>query len=105
MRIGYALTPWISVLMVCVDMVDLSKSNLNFVKFKSFVKHVMDCRKIVGLGLTLVYDNEVVFTGGFGEANIERHVPVDKNSKFAIGSLTKAFTSAIIAKVLSEQKR
>lgn len=89
----------------CVHNVDPSKTNLNLEELKSFVNHVMQCRKIVGLGLTLVYKNEVVFAGGFGEADMDKHTPVDRNSKFAIGSLTKAFTSVVVAKVLSEQRR
>ncbi|VDI63706.1 Hypothetical predicted protein [Mytilus galloprovincialis] len=94
-----------SFLVLCLEIGDFSITPENIEELKNFVNNLMSCKKIVGLGLTLVYDNKVILADGFGMASIEKRIPVDKHSKFAIGSLTKAFTSTVIAKVLSENPR
>ena len=37
-----------------------------------------------------------VYTGGFGYRDAEKKLPVTENTLFAIGSCTKAFTSAML---------
>ena len=66
----------------------------------SFVKAVMTCRHIPGLTLSVVKGNET-WTKGYGYANIDTGKMVDSRTLFNIGSVTKAFTAALVSMALN----
>ena len=70
-----------------------------------FIKETVSCRKIPGLSISLVRDGHVIMSRGYGYADIERELKASEHTKFCMGSLTKAFTTTIIADVLSKQDR
>lgn len=49
-----------------------------------------------GFAVAVVEKNKIVYAKGFGYRDVEKKIPVDANTSFAIGSCTKAFTSSII---------
>ncbi|MCW3086742.1 MAG: serine hydrolase [Sediminibacterium sp.] len=49
-----------------------------------------------GFAVAVVEKDKVVYAKGFGYKDYEKQVPVTPNTLFAIGSCTKAFTSAMI---------
>ena len=51
---------------------------------------------------TMFPGNEV-WTGGFGMEDISSGKPADADSKFNIGSVTKAFTATLLGVLLSEK--
>ncbi len=57
-----------------------------------------------GLALGIVHNGEVVFLKGFGTRNVRTGEPVDPDTIFAIGSITKSFT-AVLAGVLVDDGR
>jgi CubicO group peptidase (beta-lactamase class C family) len=57
---------------------------------------------IPGMAFALVKDGEVVLMQGFGLADLESGREVDPDTLFAIGSTTKAFTSAIAASLVDQ---
>ena len=59
---------------------------------------------VLGMAIAVVKDDEVVLTHGFGIADIEEEVPVTPETIFAIGSATKAFTSALAGMLVDEGK-
>ncbi|XP_046368721.2 penicillin-binding protein 4-like [Haliotis rufescens] len=70
-------------------------------KVGMFVEEVMRCRQVPGLTLAVVKGAET-WTRGFGQADIEQGVNVTKDTLFGIGSVTKAFTSTLLAMMLDE---
>ena len=70
-----------------------------------FIKTTIECRKIPALSISLVRDDRVIMSRGYGHMDIENEVKATEHSKFCIGSLTKAFTTTVIADVLSKQNR
>ncbi|XP_046576125.1 penicillin-binding protein 4-like [Haliotis rubra] len=70
-------------------------------KVDTFVEEVMRCRQIPGLTLAVVKGDET-WTRGFGQADIEQGVNVTKDTLFGIGSVTKAFTSTLLAMMIDE---
>ncbi len=60
--------------------------------------------KVPGLGLAVVVDGKVVTARGYGLRDMERSLPVDEHTLFAIGSATKAFTSCLLATLVDEGK-
>ncbi len=60
--------------------------------------------KASGFAVAIVEGNKVVYAKGFGYRDCENKLPVDTNTLFAIGSTTKAFTSAILGKLRASKK-
>jgi len=53
------------------------------------VKH-----KIPGMAFAVVRDDRIVLARGFGLRDVEKGLPVEPDTPFAVGSTTKAFTTA-----------
>ena len=67
---------------------------------KEFERYAKDARKkwdVPGMAIGIVKGDKVVFTKGFGQRGIQDKRPVDEGTMFQIGSLTKGFTSALVA--------
>ncbi len=58
--------------------------------------------QVPGVAIGVVVDGHVVFAKGFGYRDIERQLPVNKETLFAIGSCTKAFTTFVIGNLVDE---
>lgn len=71
----------------------------------NFIKHTVACRKVPGLAVSAVKNDKVVFSRGYGHSDIERGIKATEHTEFCVGSLTKAFTSTIIADVLSKHTK
>jgi CubicO group peptidase (beta-lactamase class C family) len=64
----------------------------------------MKAFEVPGLSLTIVKDGKVVVAKGYGVRNLGEAAPVDENTLFAIGSNSKAFTTACLAILVDEGK-
>ncbi|MDR1985257.1 MAG: serine hydrolase [Prevotellaceae bacterium] len=73
-------------------------------KIDSLVPTVMNDWKIPGMAVAILKDNEVVHKKGFGTKSPEEFLPVDENTVFQIGSVSKSFTAALIAMLVDEGK-
>ncbi|MCA6075328.1 serine hydrolase [Fulvivirga sedimenti] len=58
--------------------------------------------KAPGFAVAVVEGNEVIYSNGFGQRDIEKGLPVTANTLFAIGSCSKSFTSALLGILRSE---
>ncbi|MBS4169258.1 serine hydrolase [Parachlamydia sp. AcF125] len=67
---------------------------------KAFEEYAEEQRilwKIPGMAIAIVKDERVIFEKGFGQRGIKNTEPVDQDTLFQIGSLSKAFTSTLLA--------
>jgi CubicO group peptidase (beta-lactamase class C family) len=69
-----------------------------------YVSRAMKTFQVPGLALAIVKDGKVVQVKGYGVRKLGETVPVDENTLFGIGSNTKAFTAAALAKLVDEGK-
>jgi CubicO group peptidase (beta-lactamase class C family) len=53
--------------------------------------------QIPGASVAVVQDGKVIYTKGFGYRDVEKKLPVTPDTLFAIGSISKSFTSLIFA--------
>lgn len=60
----------------------------------AYVAAQLERRGLVGLSLAIVRHGEVVLARGYGKASLTTGTPVDLDTAFAIGSVTKQFTCA-----------
>ena len=65
---------------------------------------VLETTKAAGFAVAIVEGDRVIYAKGFGYADYENKIPADANTLFAIGSSTKAFTSALLGKLREDGK-
>ena len=57
---------------------------------------VLESTKAAGFAVAIVEGDKIIYAKGFGYSDFENKIPADANTLFAIGSTTKAFTSALL---------
>lgn len=57
-----------------------------------------------GLAIAIFNKGELLYKGGMGYRDLEKKLPVDENTLFETGSLTKAFTGIIASRLVQEGK-
>src|SRR5687768_9835654 len=70
-------------------------------------KAVDDRRKalgIPGLSLAIVKDDQIIYLKGLGYKDLDKKLPVTADTRFAIGSVSKAFTAMLAAMSADEGK-
>src|SRR4030095_8103453 len=65
---------------------------------------IMKQEKITGLMLGITTKDSVIFSGGFGYADLDTRRKVDEGTLFRMGSITKMFMSLAIMKLVNEGK-
>ena len=73
-------------------------------RIDSVVKAEMTRQKIPGVGVAVIKGGEVMLAKGYGEANVEHHVPVTPETVFESGSVGKQFTSAAVMLLVQDGK-
>src|ERR1017187_4188698 len=66
-------------------------------QFDRYVQQAMTQWGVPGVAVALVRDGKVVATQGFGVRTLGKADRVDENTVFAIASVTKSFTAAVLA--------
>lgn len=70
------------------------------VQARSLVEKMKASSKVPGVSVTVMVSGEIVWSEGFGYADLEQMVPVDPAlTKFRVGSISKPITSAALAKL------
>jgi len=63
---------------------------------RQFIADSMTARQIPGVSITVMKEGKVVWSEGFGFADLEQQVPVTNKTKFRIGSISKSLTAAAL---------
>lgn len=80
-----------------------TKNNID-PKIDAYVKKEMKATGIPGMAVAVIRDGKILHSQSYGTANIEHDIPVSAGTSFQIASVTKLFTSTLIAKWLQEKK-
>src|SRR5438093_4631506 len=70
----------------------------------AYVARAVTAWRVPGLAMAVVKDGRIVFAKGYGVRELGKPAPVDTQTLFAIGSTTKAMTSASIGMLVDEGK-
>ncbi|MFD2525028.1 serine hydrolase domain-containing protein [Flavihumibacter stibioxidans] len=70
----------------------------------SFIVHKMETFQIPGASVAILKHGQIIYTNGYGFANLELRVPAKPETSYLIGSVTKTFTAAA-AMILWEEGR
>ena len=63
------------------------------------LNNILEATEAAGFAVAVVEKNRIIYSKGFGYRDIENKISADANTLFAIGSSTKAFTSAILGQL------
>jgi CubicO group peptidase (beta-lactamase class C family) len=72
--------------------------------FDAYLRQAFDDWNAVGLAVAVVKDGELLFAKGYGETELGSGHMVDEETRFSIGSTTKAMTAAAIGMLVDEGK-
>lgn len=73
-------------------------------QFKDFALSAMKSLKVPGASIAIVQDGQIVYAEGLGVRSLDRPEPVTVQTRFMIGSVTKALTTFLMARLV-DQKR
>lgn len=68
--------------------------------FEARAQQAMEASAVPGMAIAVVWDDQVVYSKGFGVKELGDPDPVDPDTLFQIGSTSKAFTAATVAQMV-----
>ena len=83
---------------------EVSERDAIYDNIDSYARKVLRQWSIPGFALEVVKDGGVVLAKGYGVRDRIDKVPVDANTVFQIGSVSKSFTAALMAMMVDEGK-
>jgi CubicO group peptidase (beta-lactamase class C family) len=72
--------------------------------FDQWVDSAMAAWKVVGMGVGIMVDGQIVYAHGHGYRDLQRKLPVTTQTLFAIGSSSKAFTVFALGTLVDQGK-
>lgn len=93
-----------TLLVLLSGFVPAAAQSINTGEIDTFITQQMQRYKVPGLGLALVKDGKIVYAKGYGVRDNKTKTPVNADTLFAIGSVSKSFTSLGIMQLVSAGK-
>jgi len=93
-----------TILSICFILPILGQTDKRLKNIDSELNKVLEATHAPGFAVAVVEGDKVIYARGFGYRDYENKISVDANTLFAIGSSTKAFTSAILGKLRADDK-
>ena len=97
----------INILLIFVfffSVITYAREDLNLNGYEAYVENAMKDWKVQGCAVAIVKNGKIAYTKGFGLRDVKNNLPVTPNTLFAIGSCSKAFTSASVCQLVDEGK-
>lgn len=91
------------ILFLLISGLSIGQDNKALVKLEKELSSLLDDTKAAGYAVAIVKGDKVIYSKGFGYSDVEQKRKVDENTLFAIGSSSKAFTTALLG-LLQEEK-
>jgi len=71
---------------------------------ETWIEETMNYYHIPGIALGIVYDQELIYSKGFGLSDLKSNKPVSDKTLFRIASISKLFMSTAIMQLRDEGK-
>lgn len=81
----------------------IAQNALNEKQLEKKLKQLQETTQTVGFSVAIVKGNTLIYAKGFGHKDLEKQEAVDAETLFAIGSASKAFTTALLG-IMEEEK-
>ncbi|HKJ07393.1 MAG TPA: serine hydrolase domain-containing protein [Flavobacteriaceae bacterium] len=93
----------ITLTLLIIATTNLNAQNYNFNKIDSLFSE-LNTTKEPGAAVAVFKNGEIVYSKGFGMANLKEKISINRKSKFRIGSTSKQFTAACILILIEQGK-
>jgi CubicO group peptidase (beta-lactamase class C family) len=70
----------------------------------ALVRAELTRQHVAGIAVAISYDGKVVLDRGYGVRDRERDRPVDAQTRFALGSITKTFTATLVMQLVAQHR-
>ena len=80
------------------------RASPDWAAFDRYVAKAAKDWKVPGMAIAVVHGDSLVFAKGYGVQTLGKPAPANEHTRFAIGSTTKAMTSAALAMLVDEGK-
>ncbi|KAH7237246.1 beta-lactamase/transpeptidase-like protein [Fusarium solani] len=77
-------------------------SSAVFASLSSTITEISRLSGIPGVAIGMIDNGKIIHQASYGLCDVEKQIPCDSDSTFVLGSLTKAFTSALLAQLVQE---
>ena len=71
-------------------------------RIDEYVQGLMMCRGMPGTTLAIAGGGQVLLAKGYGVADMDTGQPVTADTVFAVASVSKSFTTTLLAKILND---
>lgn len=68
------------------------------------VQQLIERGGVPGMQAAVAVNGQLVWSEAFGAADLEQHVPVTRSTRFRIGSVSKSFTAAALARLVDDRR-
>jgi CubicO group peptidase (beta-lactamase class C family) len=89
---------------VVVSSTEAQQSREPYPGYDAYVRSALATWKVPGVAIAIVRNDSIIYAKGYGVREIGKPTPVDERTIFAIGSSSKAFTSAAVAMLVDSGK-
>lgn len=69
-----------------------------------FINQLMKDFEVTGLSIGIVKNDSIIYSKGYGTRKINENLPVNQNTIFGIGSISKSFTALTLGILVDEGK-
>lgn len=81
-----------------------SADRTSIAKFERDVDDIRNTLHIPGLSVAIVKNQQVLWTRGFGYADVENHIPATPDTLYSVASVTKTFGSMLVMQLVEQGK-
>jgi len=72
--------------------------------YETWLNAQMEYRGIPGCSFAIIYDQDLIYSKGYGFSDLEKQIPASPETVYRIASITKTFTSTAILQLRDEGK-
>tara|TARA_B100000029_G_scaffold495766_1_gene561137 strand:- start:778 stop:2259 length:1482 start_codon:yes stop_codon:yes gene_type:complete len=72
--------------------------------FEAWLETLMDDQSLIGISVGVVHDQKIVYSKGFGYADLDNNILTDESINFKIASITKLFTSIALMQLVEKER-
>jgi CubicO group peptidase (beta-lactamase class C family)/D-alanyl-D-alanine dipeptidase len=73
-------------------------------EIEQFVQQFMDSNGVPGMSVAVAVDNQLLYSNGFGLADVENTVPATESTRYRTASIAKPMTAAVVLSLMEDGK-
>lgn len=93
----------LSAIFLCIAIFGYSQTDKRLRNIEKEFEKILEVTNAPGFAVAIVEGDKTIYAKGFGYRDLENKIAMDENTLLAIGSCSKAFTSAILGQLRNDE--